>query len=335
MILVTGGAGYIGGCFVWACHDAGIPVVVLDNLSTGKKEALPVDTPLFIGEISNENLVETICQEYNVTHVVHFAGSIIVEESVENPILYYKNNTSSTIAFITSILRAGVKYFIFSSTAAVYGNTESGLVNEDAPPSPVSPYGWSKLFVEQILKDLSQSSSLRFIALRYFNVAGADSQLRTGLRTKNATHLIKVCSEVALGRRSTVTIFGTDYPTVDGTGVRDYIHVADLADAHLHALHYLSEGGESSIMNCGYGHGVSVRQVLDTYETILGHPLPNVVGPRRLGDASQVVADTHKLRSRLNWRPRYDNIETIIRSALEWEKTLLHSVENIQQDNVP
>lgn len=322
MILVTGGAGYIGGCFVWACKDAGLPVVVVDNLSTGRREALPADTPLIVGDVGDQSLIEAVCREHNVTQVVHFAGSIIVDESVRDPALYYRNNTMASLGLLEAVQRAGIEQFVFSSTAAVYGDAEGEAVDEAAATRPVSPYGWSKLFVEQMLTDLARSSSLRFVALRYFNVAGADPHLRTGLRTQNATHLIKVCSEVAVNKREVVTVFGTDYPTVDGTGVRDYIHVADLADAHLQALRYLADGGNATILNCGYGRGISVRQTIAAFDRVLGRPLPHVSGPRRAGDASQVVADTRQILDRLDWRPRFDDIDTIIRSALEWEQAL-------------
>jgi len=325
VILITGGAGYIGGCFVWACKDAGMPVVVLDNLSTGWREALPPETPLIVGDVDDRPLVQEICRSYGVTQAVHFAGSVIVEESIRNPAHYYQNNTVSSLALLEALQGAGIKQIVFSSTAAVYGETSNNLVGECAVTRPVSPYGWSKLFVEQMLADIARSTALRFVALRYFNVAGADAHLRTGSRAPSATHLIKACCEVALGKRDAVTIFGTDYPTIDGTGVRDYIHVADLADAHIHALRYLSEGGASLTLNCGYGRGISVRQVIDAFAELLGHPLPLVLAPRRAGDAARVVADTSEILNRLTWRPRYGDIHTIIKSALDWEEILRRS----------
>lgn len=319
MILITGGAGYIGSCFAWACRDAGLPFVVMDNLSTGHAAAVPPGAPLEIGDVGDKQALRRVCQDHGVDAVVHFAGSVLVEESVSRPELYYVNNTMATLGLVETLCELGIKSLIFSSTAAVYGTGQSDPVDESAPTRPSSPYGWSKLFAEQIIEDMAAAHELNFVILRYFNVAGADPLLRTGLRARNATHLLKVCSEVACQKRDEVVIFGDDYPTRDGTGVRDYIHVADLVNAHLKALEYLFNGGTATILNCGYGRGVSVREALTAFEGQVGHALPHRVAARRPGDTAQVIADNARIKATLGWRGEYEAIEAIVSSMLQWE----------------
>lgn len=325
MILISGGAGYIGSCFAWVCRDSGRPAVILDNLSTGCRSAPPPDMPFVLGDIRDRDLVQKICREQQVHAIVHFAGSIIVEESVSHPMKYYQNNLSASLDFLEVAIGSGIRNVVFSSTAAVYGYVGESPVTEDTSKRPSSPYGWSKLFAEQALSDLAAASELEYVALRYFNVAGADSLLRSGIRSKNATHLIKVCCEVATEQRKALTIYGKDYPTADGTCVRDYIHVSDLAAAHLAALDYLESGGKSTAMNCGYGRGASVNEVVAMFEKVTGRSLSTVVGPPRSGDVASLVADNSRLVRTLGWIPRYGNLETIVRSALDWEHKTLSS----------
>jgi len=320
-ILVTGGAGYIGSHVAWALHDDDHRVVVLDDLSTGHKEVVPPDCELVIGNAGDKSLVKDIVRKHDISAVMHFAGSIIVEESVSNPIKYYDNNTFVSLRLIDAVVEEGVDQFIFSSTAAVYGDAKVIPINESAPLAPINPYGHSKAMTEQILKDVSGCTSLRYIALRYFNVSGADPERRTGQITEQATHLIKVACETALGKRPKMTVFGSDYDTQDGTCVRDFIHVSDLADAHVKALEYLQGGGESRILNCGYGKGYSVRQVLDTLQGIIDRKMKIEEGGRRAGDPAELVADSSRMRSLFDWHPQYDNIKLILGDALEWERT--------------
>jgi UDP-glucose 4-epimerase len=293
----------------------------LDNLVSGFADAVLHGT-LVVGEVGDRQLVERLLAEHEIEAVLHFAAHTIVPESVANPLKYYGNNTCQTRNLLECCARAGVKHFIFSSTAAVYGLPPGGRAAEDSTTVPINPYGTSKLMSEWMLRDLAAASPLRHVTLRYFNVAGSDPEGRIGQSTANATLLIKVACEAAVGGRASVSIFGTDYPTLDGTGVRDYIHVEDLATAHLDALHYLRHGGVSTTLNCGYGHGYSVRQVLDTVARVAGHPLTVVEGPRRPGDPPILVAEAHRVREVLGWTPRYDDLELIVRTSLAWEERL-------------
>ena len=320
-ILITGGAGYIGSHVLKQLAGRGERVVVLDNLSTGFREAV-IHGQLVVGDTGDAGLVAELLDRHNVETVMHFAAHTIVPESVRDPLKYYANNTCSTRTLLEQCRRAGVRHFIFSSTAAVYGIPESGEADEETPTSPINPYGTSKLMSEWMLRDLAAASDMTYVALRYFNVAGSDPEGEVGQRTPNATLLIKVAAEAALGKRPRIAIFGTDYPTADGTGVRDYIHVSDLADAHLKALDYLRGGGASQVLNCGYGHGCSVREVLDTVERVHGAPLPIVEEARRAGDPPLLIARAERIRSVLGWEPRHDDLEFIVRTALEWEKKL-------------
>lgn len=321
--LVTGGAGYIGSHMVLALLDAGWTTVVIDNLSTGRRESVP-DTAVFVrGDIGDTRTVAATLAEHKPSAVLHFAGSIVVPESVSNPLKYYGNNTCKSRSLIECCVEAGVPSFIFSSTAAVYGNPTKVPISEEEPLAPINPYGTSKLCTEWTLRDTAAASALRYVALRYFNVAGADPAGRTGQCTPEATHLIKVACQAATGKRSHIEIFGEDYPTPDGTCVRDYIHVTDLVDAHLVALNYLAGGGESDVFNCGYGHGYSVREVIDMVREVAGGGLVSRDAPRRAGDPAQLIADSSKLRNRLGWQPRHDNLRTIVKTALAWEQHLL------------
>ncbi|MBO9661976.1 UDP-glucose 4-epimerase GalE [Dokdonella sp.] len=320
-ILVTGGAGYIGSHVVRQLREAGERVVVLDDLSTGFREAV-LDAPLVVGQVGDEALVERVLGEHAVDTVMHFAARTIVPESVADPLRYYGNNTAQTRSLLDRCVKAGVKHFVFSSTAAVYGIPGDGRVREDSPTQPINPYGSSKLMSEWMLRDLDAIGALRHVVLRYFNVAGGDPQGRIGQSTKNATLLFKVACEVALGRRAQLSVFGTDYPTADGTGVRDYIHVEDLAAAHLRALDYLRAGGASTTLNCGYGHGYSVREVIAAVERAHGAGIAVVEQPRRAGDPPSLIADAARAGEVLGWRPRYDDIDVIARTALAWERKL-------------
>jgi UDP-glucose 4-epimerase len=317
-ILVTGGAGYIGSHVVRQLGEAGRQVVVLDNLSTGFQEAV-LYGDLVEGDTSDETLVTQVLRDYDVDSVMHFAAHTIVPESVSNPLKYYGNNTCATRNLLECCQAHRVRHFIFSSTAAVYGIPPEGVAHEDSPTAPINPYGTSKLMSEWMLRDLAAATDLRYVALRYFNVAGCDPEGRIGQSTPNATLLIKVACEAAVGRRDQVSIFGTDYPTPDGTGVRDYIHVEDLADAHLKALSYLESGGESVTLNCGYGHGYSVREVLSMVKRVHGSPIPIRESSRRAGDPPSLIARAEAIRTRLGWTPRFDDLEKIVESALNWE----------------
>lgn len=320
--LVTGGAGYIGSHAVVELVDAGEEVIVLDDLSTGFDWAVHPGARLVHGDIADRSLLDRLFSEHSIDAILHFAGSIVVPESVENPLRYYLNNTAKSRDLIQACVDHEVQHFIFSSTAAVYGTPASVPVAEDAPLAPQSPYGRSKLMTEWMLADTALAYPMQFAALRYFNVAGADPAGRTGQSTANATHLIKVACETALGKRNHIDIFGTDYPTHDGTCIRDYIHVADLAAAHRQALDYLRAGGEAMVANCGYGHGFSVRQVLAAVERISGRMLDIREGPRRPGDATEIVADPKLVKDRLGWVPTFDNLDCIVSHALSWEEKL-------------
>ena len=322
-VLVTGGAGYIGSHAVLALRDAGYPVAVIDNLSTGFRFAVPDDVPFFEGDIENAELLAQIFAVQGTRAVMHFAGSIVVPESVENPLKYYHNNTAKSRALIEAVVAAGVPHFIFSSTAATYGVPSGERVAEDSPQVPINPYGWSKLMTERMLADTAFAHELNYCALRYFNVAGADPEGRSGQSTAGATHLIKVAVEAALGKREHVAVFGTDYDTPDGTGVRDYIHVSDLAAAHVHALEALIAEPERSLqMNCGYGRGFSVMEVLDAVDRLTNRPIERRLEPRRAGDPACLVSDNARILDTLPWRPRHDDLETIVRHAMAWEERL-------------
>jgi len=322
-VLVTGGAGYIGSHMVHALADAGERVVVLDNLSTGFEWSIPSDAPLIIGEVGDQDLVGSVIAEHAVTAIIHFAGSIVVPESVADPLGYYRNNTVNSRSLIETAVQHGVHHFIFSSTAAVYGNPASVPVAEDALLAPMSPYGSSKLMTEIMLRDAGLVHDLKYVVLRYFNVAGADPAQRTGQSTRGATHLIKVAVETALGRRPKMDVFGTDYPTPDGTCIRDYIHVADLVAAHSDALAYLRSGGASLTLNCGYGHGFSVLEVIDAVKQAAKVDFQVDLAPRRPGDPAQIVADSQRIRAALGWRPEHDGLDEIVAHALAWERKLM------------
>jgi UDP-glucose 4-epimerase len=320
-ILVTGGAGYIGSHVVRQLGERGEDIVVLDNLSTGFRKSV-LYGELVVGDTGDAGLVSRLLQERGVDTILHFAAHIVVPESVANPLKYYRNNTSNTRSLLECCVAAGVRHFIFSSTAAVYGIPEGGRASETTPTAPINPYGWSKLMSEQMLKDVSAATTLRHVALRYFNVAGADPDGRIGQSTPEATHLIKVACEHVVGKRDHVSIFGTDFDTPDGTGVRDYIHVEDLAAAHLKALDYLRAAGASTTLNCGYGQGFSVREVLDEVARAAGRGLDVREGPRRAGDPPMLIAVADRIRATLGWQPRHADLAGIVRSALAWERRL-------------
>jgi UDP-glucose 4-epimerase len=322
-ILVAGGAGYIGSHTVLRLRERGDDVVVLDNLSTGFRQAVPGVT-LVEGDVGDAALVSRIFEQHAIETVVHFAAHTIVPESVSDPLKYYGNNTCQTRSLLASCQRHGVKHFVFSSTAAVYGEPPNGIADDRSSAlNPINPYGTSKLMSEWMLRDLAVATPLRFVVLRYFNVAGSDPEGRIGQSTRKATLLIKVACEASVGKRPAVSIFGTDYPTPDGTGVRDYIHVDDLAVAHLKAVDYLQDGGESTTLNCGYGHGYSVREVLDSVKRVSGKPLPINEQPRRPGDPPTLIARADRIRTVLGWEPRLDDLDEIVRSSLRWEEKLL------------
>ena len=321
-VIVTGGAGYIGSHAVIALREQGWDVIVADNLSTGSRHLVPVDVPLRIGDVGDPGFIGPLMAELRPDAVVHFAGSISVPESIANPLKYYNNNFVASCRLVEACLAAGVDKLIFSSTAAVYGMPDRLPVSEAVPTRPINPYGRSKLMIEEMLRDEAAITSLRYVALRYFNVAGADPKGRAGQVACNSTNLIKVVSELAAGRRNAMTVHGTDYTTADGTCVRDFIHVTDLAEAHVAALRYLMDGGASEVMNCGYGRGYSVLSVLRTASDVAGRSLNYSFGPRRAGDPAEVVADPRRIRDRLAWAPRYENLELILRTAIAWERSL-------------
>jgi UDP-glucose 4-epimerase len=324
-VLVTGGAGYIGSHTVLALLDSGEQPVVLDDLSTGFREAVPEGVPFFTGDDGDEALVADIVARHDIDAIIHFAAKIVVPESVADPLGYYLNNTSKARNLIASAVASKVKHFIFSSTAAVYGDPDALPVTEDARLKPVSPYGRSKLMVEWMLDDVAQAHDFAYVALRYFNVAGADPQGRSGQSTPNATHLIKVAAQAALGKRDRLQVFGTDYPTPDGTCVRDYIQVTDLARAHLDALRHLRRGGASLTANCGYAHGFSVLEVIETVKRVSGVDFRVDYAPRRPGDPAAIVAANGRARDILGWTPQYDDLDEIVRQALAWETRLIET----------
>ena len=323
-VLVTGGAGYIGSHAVLALLDAGWPVAVIDDLSNGTREVVPDGVPFYEGSIADRELVERIFGEQHIQAIMHFAGSIVVPESVEKPLQYYANNTLASHALISAAVAAGVKHILFSSTAATYGVPERVPIDEDDSKEPINPYGASKLMTERMLADASAAHPFNYGALRYFNVAGADPSGRTGQIGKGATHLIKVAAEAAVGKRDHIEIYGTDYPTPDGTCIRDYIHVSDLAAAHVAALEWLvGHPGENLVMNCGYGRGLSVLEVLDAVDRHTNRPVTRVMAERRAGDPPELVAANARLLATLDWRPQYADIDRIVRDALAWERKLL------------
>jgi UDP-glucose 4-epimerase len=322
-VLVTGGAGYIGSHMVHALLDAGEHAVVLDNLSTGFDSAVPKGVPLIIAESGDQTRVAAAIKEHGIDAIIHFAASLIVPDSLRDPLGYYRNNTVNSRALIETAIKSGVRHFIFSSSAAVYGNPARVPVREDDPAVPISPYGSSKLMTEIMLRDAGAAHGLAYAILRYFNVAGADSRGRVGQSTKGATHLIKVAVEAALGLRSKLQVFGTDYPTPDGTCIRDYIHVSDLVRAHLDALAYLRGGGASVTLNCGYGRGFSVLEVIDTVKKVSGVDFNVELAGPRPGDPAKIVAACDRIRATLNWQPQFDDLQTIIAHALAWERRLL------------
>jgi len=326
-VLVTGGAGYIGSHAVLALRDAGWPVAVIDDLSTGFRFAVPEGVPLYAGDIADEALLARILADERPAAIMHFAGSVVVPESVADPLKYYHNNTAKSRTLLAAAVRAGVPHFLFSSTAATYGIPAlapgSPGVSEDTPQRPINPYGWSKLMTEQMLADVAAAHPLNYGVLRYFNVAGADPEARSGQSTAGATHLIKVAIEAALGLREAVSVFGTDYATPDGTGVRDYIHVSDLADAHVLALEALIAAPRRSFtLNCGYGRGFSVNEVLDAVDRVAKVKLVRRIEGRRAGDPDSLIADSTRLRQELGWQPRHAELDTIIAHALAWERKL-------------
>jgi len=321
-VLVTGGAGYIGGHMVLALLDAGHRPIVFDNLSTGFRWSVPEGVPLVVGDIGDFELVLSTLRTYQVDAIAHFAAKLVVPESVADPLGYYLNNTVKSRSLMAAAVAAGVKKFVFSSTAAVYGNASDKPLGEDAPLAPLSPYGSSKQLTEVMLRDVATAHDMRYVILRYFNVAGSDPAMRHGQSTANATHLIKVAIQTALGMRSHMEVFGSDYPTPDGTCIRDYIHVTDLIAAHMLALDHLDQGGESLVVNCGYGHGYSVSEVIETVRKVSGKPVEARFAPRRAGDPVTIVANSDRIRSRLGWQPRHDDLASIVDHSLRWESML-------------
>ena len=330
-VLVTGGAGYIGSHTVHALVEAREGVVVIDNLSTGFSSFLPEGVPLFIGDAGDENLVEGVITQHGIESIIHFAGSVVVPDSMRDPLGYYRNNTMTTRSLLNAAVKGGVKRFIFSSTAAVYGNPDQMPVPENAPTRPMSPYGSSKLMTEIMLHDTTSAHDMSYVVLRYFNVAGADPFGRVGLATVGATHLLKIAVEAATGQRAKVDVFGTDYPTRDGSCIRDFIHVSDLAQAHRAALSYLRGGGSSVTLNCGYGRGYSVLETLEAVRRVASSHFAVQYAPRRRGDIMTMVADTSRIRSTLDWKPRYDDLDTIAAHALIWEEKLFRERGGLPQ----
>src|ERR1700712_4567318 len=323
-VLVTGGAGFIGSHMVHALAEAGESVAVIDNLSTGFSAFLPEGVPLFIGDAGDENLVEGVIAQHGVESIIHFAGSVVVPDSMRDPLGYYRNNTMTTQSLLKAAVKGSVKRFIFSSTAAVYGNPDQMPVPEHAATRPMSPYGSSQLMTEIMRRDVAPAHGMDYVVLRYFNVAGADPLGRTGLATTGATHLLKIAVEAATGQRAKIDVFGTDYPTPDGSAIRDFIHVSDLAQAHHAALSYLRSGGRSTTLNCGYGHGYSVLETIQAVRRLSGRNFAVQTAPRRPGDIMTMIADTGRIATTLNWTPQYADLETIAAHALAWEEKLFH-----------
>ncbi|AGS39294.1 MAG: UDP-glucose 4-epimerase [Cycloclasticus pugetii] len=321
-ILVTGGAGYIGSHVVKLLGERGENIIILDDLSTGFEHSI-LYGKFIQGNTGDKKLVDRILQQHNIDSVLHFAAHTIVPESVENPLKYYENNTCCTRNLLECCSKAGIENIIFSSTAAVYGELETGFASEETPTAPINPYGSSKLMSEQMIRDLSKATELNHVILRYFNVAGSDPDGKIGQSTKNATLLIKVAAEVAVGKREKLFVFGTDYPTPDGTGIRDYIHVSDLAEAHINALDYLRNNGESTTLNCGYGHGFSVKEVINAINEEHGVPICVEEMPRRAGDPPELISVAEKIRQTIGWQPQYDDLNLIVKTSLAWEKKLI------------
>lgn len=327
-ILVTGGAGYIGSQMVWELLDNNHDVVVVDDLSTGNRGAIPADVKLIVGNIGNKELIKRVIAQYNVDAIMHFSGSTIVPDSIADPLSYYQNNTANSCALIEMAVKGNVRHFIFSSTAAVYGNAENSPVSEETPPNPASPYGTSKLMTETMLKDICMAHDFRYVALRYFNVAGADLKGRAGQSSPKATHLIKVATQTALGLREKLYVYGNDYNTPDGTCIRDYIHVSDLVAAHFRALEYLRSGGRSTTLNCGIGQGYSVLEIVEAVKKVSAANFQVELGPRRLGDPAILTADIARIKSEICWQPKIGNIEKIVSDAFTWEKHLMATSSN-------
>jgi UDP-glucose 4-epimerase len=321
-ILITGGAGYIGSHMVHAALERGFAVIVLDDLSTGLRGLVAEGAHFHQGNVGDQTTVRRLINDHSITAVIHFAGSIVAPDSVKEPLAYYANNTMASRALIEACVLEGVKKFIFSSSALIYGPPLLAAMPETTPKEPENPYGRSKLMTEWMLEDAARAHDFRYVALRYFNVAGADPKGRTGQSSPRATHLIKRACQVALGRVPQLDIFGTDYPTPDGTGVRDYIHVSDLVDAHLLALDHLADGGGSVALNCGYGRGASVREVIKAVSRVVGRDLPAVESPRRPGDPPALIADAIRIKSEFGWHPKHDDLDEIISTAYEWERRL-------------
>jgi UDP-glucose 4-epimerase len=334
-VLVTGGAGYIGSHMVQALVEARESVVVIDNLSTGFREFLPDGVPLLVGDAGDERLVGNIIAQHKVESIIHFAGSIVVPESMRDPLGYYRNNTMTTRNLLNAAIKGRVDRFIFSSTAAVYGNPDQVPVPENAPTRPMSPYGSSKLMTEIMLHDVASAHGMSYVALRYFNVAGADPLARIGLATVGATHLLKIAVEAATGQRAKIDVFGTDYPTPDGSCIRDFIHVSDLAQAHRAALSYLRDGGASATLNCGYGRGYSVLETIEAVRRVSGRNFAVSYAPRRPGDIMAMVADSSRIQATLDWTPRYDDLETIATHALAWEWKLFRERHGEMKQAMP
>ncbi len=321
-ILITGGAGYIGSHAVYAFLNSGWQPVVIDNLSTGSRRFLPDSVPFYHMDLEETDNVRAVIIQHACTSIAHFAGSIVVPESIANPLLYYRNNTAVSRGLLEIAVACGVEAFLFSSTAAVYGQPDQVPITEDTPTMPINPYGASKLMTESMLKDVAAAYPMHYGILRYFNVAGADPLGRTGQSTPLATHLIKVAAEVACGKRKSMALYGTDYPTIDGTCVRDYIHVMDLAEAHVLTLEHMLKQRTSVLMNCGYGQGYSVKQVLDAVRMVAGVPLPVETAPRRAGDPAALVADNQRILKTLDWQPKYNDLQYIVKTALDWERKI-------------
>lgn len=329
-ILITGGAGYIGSHIVKALLDArATSITVIDNLSTGFADSIPSNVKFIHGDIQNSILVSKIIQAEKIKTVIHLAASTVIQESIEQPLKYYQNNFVTTLHLLKSCVENNVENFIYSSTAAVYGDVIAEKINEQCPTNPTNPYGHSKLMSEQLLKDVAASQKLKYIILRYFNVAGASVDGSIGQRTKNATHLIKMAVQTACGLHEQLPIYGTNYPTVDGTCIRDFIHVSDLANAHLKAIQYLHEGGKSQILNCGYGRGFSVKQVVQALEKQIHKPLPTLHTLPRKGDLPQVVADNTKIKQLLHWQPQFDDLNLIVKTALDWEMKISSPITSV------
>ena len=321
-VLVVGGAGYVGSHTVWALHDAGIRAIVLDNLSTGDRRLLPPDVPVVVAQAGDRSVIRRVLADQGCDVVVHLAASILAGESVTDPSPYFANNCGSIIGVLAACLDAGLRNFVYSSTAAVYGEPIAQPISEDAALAPINPYGQTKLAGEWMIHDMARLGAMRSVVLRYFNVAGADPEGRTGPIAKNPTHLVRRACQAAVGTRPVLEVYGTDYPTPDGTCIRDYVHASDIADAHVAALRHLRSGGESLVVNCGYGRGASVREVLAAVEAEAGLRLQVRDAPRRPGDPSRLVADTARIRRVLGWTPRFDDLNRIVRTGLDWERRL-------------